>query len=105
MPVPGQKATVPLTVQAPWYWMGTPQSRPFRVHLTPEDGDPPPPAMADFLQRPVIPQWVPRFAAAPHHREAPDQHRHAHWRWCVCARSTCARAHNSRETSAQIRFA
>ena len=51
------------------------------------------------------PGEVPRLAAAAHHREAADQHRHAHARSSERARSTCALAHSSRQTSAQMRFA
>ena len=51
------------------------------------------------------PGQVARLAAASHHREAADQHRHAHARSRLPARSTCCRAHSSRHTSAQIRFA
>ena len=51
------------------------------------------------------PGEMPRLAAAPHHREAPHEHRHAHACSRVPARSTCARAQSSRQTSVQIRFA
>jgi hypothetical protein len=50
------------------------------------------------------PRQVPRFPTAPHHREAPHQHRHAHAR-TAGRPSTCSRAHSSRHTSAQMRLA
>jgi len=51
------------------------------------------------------PGEVTRFATAAHHREAADEHRHAHARSRLPARSTCCRAHNSRHTSVQMRYA
>jgi hypothetical protein len=59
----GELSTRQLALRAPWYWLGAPQSRPFRVELTPDDGIPPPPVTAEFVQVSVIPQWVPRVAA------------------------------------------
>ena len=46
------------------------------------------------------------FAAAMHHAQAAHEHRYAHGNSSTApARSTCWRAHSSRHTSAQMRFA
>ncbi|HEX2326483.1 MAG TPA: FHA domain-containing protein, partial [Chloroflexota bacterium] len=60
---PGQELTVPLTVSAPWYWLGAPRAWPFQVRLTPEEGDPPPAVGAELEQHSLIPAWMPRTAA------------------------------------------
>jgi pSer/pThr/pTyr-binding forkhead associated (FHA) protein len=61
---PGKAANAGLTVQAPWYWAGQPQARPFAVTASPADGDPPPGATAELVQLALVPPWLPRAVAA-----------------------------------------
>ncbi|HEU5314882.1 MAG TPA: FHA domain-containing protein, partial [Chloroflexota bacterium] len=61
---PGKAATVPLRIRAPWHWLGAPLARAFSVGLHPSEGEAPAPAAGEFLQIAVIPQWLPKAAAA-----------------------------------------